>query len=232
MEARIETQPKTPLHGGFQAMLVLLIATYVGVPFLGTGMPASVILVGGTCATMLIGIRTARCQGPFFPAGAVLAVGALATHGMCLGTDVLVWNRVMWLLVAALVLLAIVAILMSVMRATRVDADKIMGAICALFLIGLFWSFLYQFIDSVDPDSFDGSGHDHAHSVIGGPRQAELLYFSFVTMTTLGYGDIVPTNQLTRALATMEALAGQLYLAVLVARLVALHIVHSVREEE
>lgn len=58
---------------------------------------------------------------------------------------------------------------------------------------------------------------------------AEMIYYSFVTLTTLGYGDIVPVSPSARSLATLEALTGQLYLTVLVARLVGLQITHSAR---
>jgi hypothetical protein len=60
-----------------------------------------------------------------------------------------------------------------------------------------------------------------------GRGETTLLYFSFATLTTLGYGDIVPTSPISRMLASLEAIAGQLYLAVLVARLVGMHIVYS-----
>ena len=65
----------------------------------------------------------------------------------------------------------------------------------------------------------------------GTQTSAPMIYFSFVTLTTLGYGDIVPLSPAARALAMVEALLGQLYLTVLVARLVGLHITHSQQEE-
>jgi hypothetical protein len=62
---------------------------------------------------------------------------------------------------------------------------------------------------------------------IGTGQPVGVLYFSFVTLTTLGYGDVVPTSPVTRTLASLEAITGQLYLTVLVARLVGLHIAES-----
>jgi voltage-gated potassium channel Kch len=71
-----------------------------------------------------------------------------------------------------------------------------------------------------------------AVNTVGGVRWRSLVvYYSFVTMTTLGYGDILPVTRLTRTLAIALAVLGQLYLVVLIARLVALHIVHT-REHE
>ena len=77
-------------------------------------------------------------------------------------------------------------------------------------------------MDSLVPGSLR-HGQDQAFTA------AEMVYYSFVTLTTLGYGDIVPVSPSARALATLEALTGQLYLTVLVARLVGLHITHASR---
>ena len=66
----------------------------------------------------------------------------------------------------------------------------------------------------------------------GRPGETTSLYFSFATLTTHGYGDIVPTSPISRMLASMEAITGQLYLAVLVARLVGMHIVYSMDHEQ
>jgi hypothetical protein len=66
---------------------------------------------------------------------------------------------------------------------------------------------------------------------IGKGEPTAVLYFSFATLTTLGYGDIVPVSAIARTLATLEAITGQLYLAVLVARLVGLHIAESLEHK-
>ena len=65
-----------------------------------------------------------------------------------------------------------------------------------------------------------------------GRGETTALYFSFATLTTLGYGDILPTSPISRMLASMEAITGQLYLAVLVARLVGMHLVYSMDHEQ
>ena len=77
-------------------------------------------------------------------------------------------------------------------------------------------------VDFLVPGSFR-YGQDRT---LTGP---EMIYYSFITLTTLGYGDIVPVSPSARSLATLEALTGQLYLTVLVARLVGLHITHASR---
>ena len=84
------------------------------------------------------------------------------------------------------------------------------------FLIGFLWSFLYIVVTISDPGSISFPDSE----LIPG----EIFYFSFVTLTTLGYGDITPESMMARNLTIIEATIGQIYLTVLVARLVGLHI--------
>ena len=108
----------------------------------------------------------------------------------------------------------------------RVSIETILAALCIYLLIGVAWSLLYSMIEAARPNSF---------SILGGVQSSELMrvgvegsrqpnYFSFVTMSTLGYGDIVPVSPAARMLSAFQAIVGQFYLAVLVARLVGLHI--------
>jgi len=101
---------------------------------------------------------------------------------------------------------------------TRVSADTICGAISAYLLMGLAWTFAYAALEVAEPNSFSFSG------LQSGQGFERFMGFSFVTLTTLGYGNIVPMNPRADALTTTEAMVGQIYLTVLVARLVAMHV--------
>ena len=92
--------------------------------------------------------------------------------------------------------------------------DRTIAGICGYFLLAMIWSNFFVIIQSVDPMSFKGRGMDTIFN------DAELLYFSLVNLTTLGYGDIVPINSFARIVATLESAFGTLYLAVMVATLV------------
>ena len=105
---------------------------------------------------------------------------------------------------------------------TTVTIDSIQGGIAIYFLSGVFWAFLYQTLLLFDPDAILFSDH-----VVG--AFSDLIYFSFITMTTLGYGDIMPISRMAKNMAVLEAVWGQTYLAVLVARLVGLHLSGSSR---
>ena len=97
----------------------------------------------------------------------------------------------------------------------KIDMNKIVGSVTIYLLIGIIWALLYGLIDVLIVGSFSGNLLN-----MGGSRFWDLIYFSFVTLTTLGYGDILPMNTYARTLAYMEAIVGQFYIALLVASLV------------
>jgi hypothetical protein len=123
-----------------------------------------------------------------------------------------------------------VSILAYVLHSGRVTSDKIFAAICVYLLAGFVWTYAYALLEDVRPGSFaDSTEPDRTDDVA---RVTQLRYFSFATLTTLGYGDILPRSSTARTMAVLEAVMGQIYLAVLVARLVGLHIVHESERRE
>jgi hypothetical protein len=122
------------------------------------------------------------------------------------------------------------AILAYVLGSAKVTLDKIYGAVCAYLLLGYAWTFAYSLIEEMQPGSFTSSTSPMPHDLVG--RVMQLRYFSFVTLATVGYGDIVPHTPAARTMALLEAMLGQFYLVALVGRLVGLHIVHENRDEK
>ncbi len=119
------------------------------------------------------------------------------------------------------------AMMGHVLSGGRVTVNKIAGGICVYMLIALVAAFVFAILDEVDPKSFRGVRADndvHAFS--------DAVYFSFVTLTTLGYVDITPATPFARSLCDMLAVIGQIYLTVLVASLVALHIGERISSRE
>jgi hypothetical protein len=102
-------------------------------------------------------------------------------------------------------------------RSGPVTHYRIQGAIAVLLLIGLVYADAYELVHLIHPDAFSGEIGD-------APGALTWIYYSFVTLTTMGYGDITPVHPIARSLATSEALAGQLYIAVMLSRLMALHV--------
>ena len=116
----------------------------------------------------------------------------------------------------ALLVLA-VAVGTNVFGGAKTVADRITGAVVLYLLIGLVWAVAYGILDEHSPGAFTGAGSEEGEYGLG-----RWVYFSFVTLTTVGYGDISPVARAARSLAMLEALIGQLYPAVILARLVSL----------
>jgi len=100
-----------------------------------------------------------------------------------------------------------------------VDQDRLMGSLCIYLLLGLLWAVYYALVEMAIPDAFH-----HAVPESAAEPALNFLYYSFVTLTTLGYGDVVPVSPLVRTAAYLEAVIGQVYLTVLVASLVGRHV--------
>ena len=124
----------------------------------------------------------------------------------------------------------IVLSLRHLFRSRRVTTNMISASLCIYLLLGVLWASVYSLIDLVDSQAFIYSAEESGTPRLSDADSNSALYYSFVTMTTLGYGDIVPASPVARMCAVLQAVLGQLYLAVLVARLVGLHIVHATRE--
>jgi voltage-gated potassium channel len=106
---------------------------------------------------------------------------------------------------------------------SAVTADKIAGSISAYILLGIIWAVIFSLFLHLKPGSFVLPEHLESGSIMG----VWSIYFSFTTLTTLGYGDITPQLPAVQSYAVMEAACGQIFLAVIIARLIALQIVHS-----
>ena len=110
-------------------------------------------------------------------------------------------------------LFAAAAALRFAMRGTKVDAEHLFAALSAYLLAGLYFGLLYWALERIHPGSIVATNFSRTGAI----------YYSFVTLATIGYGDIVPRTDVARALAIVEGVGGQLFLAVLVARLLSLY---------
>ena len=140
------------------------------------------------------------------------------------------WTSVFWQglqfdtlrLVSAMLFFIVITGSLSrqVFRPGRVTGHRIRGAVAVYLLIGLLWSFAYTLLDLYVPNAFS----ETIKASEPGSRFQQLVYFSFVTLTTVGYGDMAPIAPLSRGLAITEAILGQMYLAVVLARMVSLEL--------
>jgi hypothetical protein len=126
----------------------------------------------------------------------------------------------------AFIAFLVVVILSFIFREKQVTVNVIYGSIVVYLLIAIMWSFVYSVLESIQPGSFAiGEGQ-----IDVGRRL--YIYYSFVTITTLGYGDITPITDLANSFSFLEAVTGQLYIAILIARLVGIHIAQSMNRKE
>jgi hypothetical protein len=108
-----------------------------------------------------------------------------------------------------------------VLEGEYVDLNRIAGAISVYMLMGLIWASMYFFISLLDPGAFEGLADMSSFQVtVMNAAFMDLLYYSYVTLSTLGYGDITPVSRAAQSLAYLEAICGVMYVAVLVAALV------------
>lgn len=117
----------------------------------------------------------------------------------------------------ALFAYCVLAILQSLLKATHVSTDEIAGGINIYLIIGFIWAHFYHLLERVSPHSFN-------IELAGEELFDRLVYFSFVTLTTLGYGDVTPQGSAAEVLVMLEAIVGQMYVPVFVTYLLSVHI--------
>jgi len=209
------------MPGAFLPLLIAVVGALLVGPFLDTG-PRAVIdqaLFSAVLIAAVVSVRHQRAQLIAAAAGALVAVG-LGWAALVTGDDTIV---LAWLFLTVLFLgFVIVSLLGVVFRTRRVVTDTVLGAICIYFLIGYAWGHGFAIIELRRPASFGG-----LDEAVEPGRLHALIYYSLGTLTTLSAGDIVPLTPPVRTLSVIEAATGQLYLTVLIARLVGLQIAES-----
>lgn len=213
-------------RSGFLPVLLLLLGLYLVGPWVAGRPWGQSAVIAGASLMLVLAARAAGGRRRVLLATQAVAVTLLAVHGLLRAAGSTRWAAVEDVLFAFLVLVALTLTLRNkVLRAHQVDADEIYAAVTAYLLLGVWWASCYAFLDSLhlDPPAFsqDLAARDAAHDIASNFGAA--LYYSYVTLTTLGYGDILPVHRIARSLATLEALTGQLYIAVVMARLITLY---------
>ena len=202
--------------GSFAAASALLIILYLVGAGLGDWRWSLLItspLAAGVLATTLTATGASRRLRLVTAVVAILAF-ALAVASFATGLDALADPATELSVIYAGA--ALVAVLRHVLQQRRVTVDMILGAMSAYLLMGIMFAFVYTAIARADPLSFAPPQHPD--------KGADLFYFSLTTLTTLGYGDVTPATSLVRSISVLQAVLGQAFLVVLVARLVGMEI--------
>jgi Ion channel len=198
--------------------LALLVTVGFILPSLGFGKSDEILYSDMVFSLLLIsGVAIAWGQRWLFLLSFCVASATLAVRWMAFLTPTRtleVWSGV-WSLTAILVIALV--LLAQVFRAGPVTSYRVQGAIAVYLLFGAVWAHAYHITAILHPGSFNGLGEM--------PSALDWAYYSYITLSTVGYGDITPVRPIARVLAMGEALTGQLYLAVLIARLVAMEVI-------
>lgn len=109
----------------------------------------------------------------------------------------------------------------------EIDSNKIIGSLTLYILLGLIWAMIYLIILAMDPQSFSGIEGTNWQQIF-----SRVAYYSFVTLTTLGYGDVLPTNHIAEFFVYMEAIIGVFYMAIIVSSLISLHLSANVEKNK
>ncbi len=202
----------------FRLLLASLVGLLLAYPYASHDLADAVLLHGISALVLVAGVLAAGANGAAFGLACALAIAAAGTDAANvvrasrnLEAASLAFEAAFHLWITALVF-------REVFGARRVGVDTLAGAACVYLLLGMAFAACFAWLETVSPGSFaipEGQGKT--------PPWADLLYASFVTLTTLGYGDVTPESGPARSLEILESVVGVLYVAVLVARLVSLY---------
>ncbi|QQL45408.1 potassium channel family protein [Sulfuriroseicoccus oceanibius] len=204
---------------GFGRLLIVLLVYLLVSPFIPIGSVSGIMVHGWLSLVLLFAARAVQRQRNQRGVAYTLLAPTLVIYWLGI-FNVLSFSRevalALFVLFYALLIYAFCSQLVQIRRVTK---EVIAGALCLYVIIGLFWGAMYNLTYALDSESFAGNLLESA----GDQTIHCFNYFSMVTLTTLGYGDITPQTQGAAALCQMEAVVGQFFTAVLVAWLVGMY---------
>lgn len=213
-------------HANFGFMLLGLILLWFTMPFMALvsteiGDIALYLALG---VALCLGAWTLSRERTRFLIAASITVSAVACSVIAYLTGDLVAKFLVLILEIVFWLMSAWFVARHLMAPGPVDKNRIAGGVCIYMIAAVVWAFSYTLLNLWIPGSFNGLG-----SVPFEDQLAEMLHFSYVTLTTLGYGDMTPAHPFARWLTQAEAVFGQLYIAILIATLVGMWIANAMR---
>jgi hypothetical protein len=198
----------------FGLVLLLVLLTYVLASVISNrGWPA-VLLTAVTGATSVVALTSSHARPVFVRRTLILAVLAVLFAAVSAATGGRPWLSAANFISIALLAVAMAAVLRRVVTADTVSSRTILGAISVYTALGILFTWAYGLIDRIEGGDFFGN--------VAGIKGSDFLFFSYTTLTTTGYGDLVPAGQVGRMVSGLEMMLGQVFLVTLVAGLVSL----------
>lgn len=192
-------------------LLILIIAVYFETALLGNTKWDHVVSAVSFAAVLLLTLHTSHVRGRWVRITLVVCVLVISVNlGQAIAdTEVLTGATYIWI---GFIVASPLIILNRIFRHPAVDLETILGAICSYLLIGIAFAAIYGMLQSVGSENFFAQRGAH--------ERIDFLYFSFVVLTTTGFGDLTPGTSVGKVFVTIEALIGQVFLVTIVASLV------------
>jgi len=205
---------REPRSDRYFFLLALLLIDVCVIGLVGTSRWATFAYTPLTAATLLLALSTSQARPRTMRIAWVAAIIAVAASLAVALTDTTRFSGWVYFMLFALLLISPAAIGRRILTSRRVTLRLLVAAICVYLMIGLLFTFVYLGVNGVHPNFF-AQGAQKDPSIY--------LYFSFITMTTVGFGDFTPGAAVPRVLVVLEAMLGQVFLVTAVARLVSLY---------
>jgi hypothetical protein len=202
------------VRDAFGLVLLLVLATYVLASLLSNRGWSAVILTLATSATSVVSLTSSHARPRLVHAAIWLSALTVLLALIAAATDTHLWLNLASLVQVALLTVAMGAVLRRVLTSAEVGFRTILGAISVYTVLGILFTFIYGTVDRIQGGPFfEGIAH---------PQGNDFIFFSYTTLTTTGYGNLVPGGQPGRMISGLEMMLGQVFLVTLVAGLVSL----------
>lgn len=211
--------------GRSSALLILILLKFILCPFLEDFIGVNILMDILFSLILISGIYAICEKKLVLIIGLLIALPTLAAQWSLYFLKIPSLELVHRILSAVFFAYILIIMISYLFKEKNVTVEVITTAISVYFLIGLTWAFVFSLLEIVHPGSFILSSQNQVKNI------DQLIYYSFVTLTTIGYGDITALTSPAGSLSALEAMMGQIYLAVLVARLVGMYIFQSTKTE-
>ncbi len=198
----------------FGLVLLLVLTTYVLTSLLSNRGWSAVVLTIATSATSVVALTSSHARAGTIRAALWLSVLTVLLAAVAAISDQHAWLNFASAIQIVLLAIAMATVLRRVVTTAEVGSRTILGAISVYTVLGILFTFLYGTIERVQGGAF--------FEGLSNPQGNDFLFFSYTTLTTTGYGNLVPGGQPGRMIAGLEMMIGQIFLVTLVAGLVSL----------
>ena len=185
------------------------------------------LIIGAIVITMITGILSIRSTNHIFNTGLGLTIGVITIAFLSTLFDLAELDKLQLLLLLLFFIMTLKVAAKQALFSGEITVNSIVGSICIYLLLGLIWALLYALISQYIPDAFSGINNPEWKQAF-----PDFVYFSFVVLTTLGFGDLPPVSPIARFLVSMEAIFGVFYMAIVVSSLVGAKLASSSKQDD